>query len=150
MQRSEVAQALAEAFWNGWVPTDLSQDYLDALELSTMGLPAYEELTGLVAEWELRAISASALTAQVSSLGESFQTAAERANRVAEPDDLTTRYLLNALREALRAISLACNAIILSVQAMHGGALQGALESARMATGVLQDIYEGTHFEEAD
>ncbi len=148
MQRSEVAQALAEGFWNGWVPTDLSQDYLEALELSSMGPPAFEELAGLVAELELRAISASALTAQVSSLGESFQAAAEQASQVVEPDDLTTRYLLNALREALRAISLACNAIILSVQAMHGGALQGALESARMAAGVLQDIYQGTHFEE--
>lgn len=148
MQRSEVAQALAEAFWNGWVPTDLSQDYLEALELSAMGPLALEELAGLVAEWELRAISASALTAQVSSLGESFQAAAEQASQVVEPDDLTTRYLLNALREALRAISLACNAVILSVQAMHGGALQGALESARMAAGVLQDIYQGTHFEE--
>ncbi|MGI5844259.1 MAG: hypothetical protein ACOX9B_08805 [Candidatus Xenobium sp.] len=150
MQRSEVAQALAEAFWNGWIPTELTQDYLEALEMSAMGPPAYEELKGLVAEWELQAISMTALTAQVSSLGESFQAAAARANQVAEPDELTTRYLLYALREALRAISLACDAIIKSVQAMHGGALQDALESARMATGVLQDIYAGTHFEEDD
>ncbi len=148
MDRSKVAQALAEGFWNGWVPTDLPQDYLDALELSAMGPPAYEELRELVSAWELRSLTEADMVAQVSSLGETFQVAAAQANLVGQPDNFTTRYLLHALQEALRAIYLACDATVRSVQALHGGALREALESAQMAAGVLQDIYDGTHFDE--
>jgi len=148
MNRSEVAQALAEGFWNGWVPTDLSQDYLEALEMSAMGPPAYQELRGLVAAWDLRSLPTEALLAHVAELGDEFLAAAERADQVERPFDLTTGYLLHALQEALRAIHLACDAVIRSVQVLHREALFEALESAEMAAGVLQDIYDGTHFDE--
>lgn len=145
--QTTVAQALAEAFWNGWIPSDLADDLIQALEFSSMGPGAFEQVRELVSDWEARAIDTEALVAQCTSLHESFAAAAEQAEGVVEPGNEALIYLLHAMQEALRAMSEACAGVAASALAMHGGALRQAMLSAEEASAVMQEIYDGTHYE---
>ena len=147
MERSKVSQALAEGFWYGRLPTDLPDDYLDALEMTAMGPAGYEELGFLVQAWELGSVTPEDLVAQAQSLGESFREAVAKVSRVARPEHHAVRDLLYAIREALFAMAEACSAVAASVEAMHGGTLREAMQGAEKAAAVLDEIYDGTHFE---
>lgn len=147
MEPSQVSQALAEAFWHGWIPTDLPTDYLEALDLSAMGPQGLEELQGLVTRWEARLLDDEGLAAQAEGLRESFRAAAIQAEAVAEPAHEAIRFLLEALREGLHAMSESCAGVASGVRERHGGAFRQSMAAAEEAALTLQEIYEGTHFE---
>lgn len=140
-----VAQALAEAFWNGWIPNELPDDLIHTLEFSSWGPGAFEQLRELVADWQAQAIDTEALVAQATSLQESFAAAAEQADQVMEPENEALSYLLHAMQESLKAMSQASGGVAASALAMHGGALREALVGAEEAAAVMQEIYDGTH-----
>lgn len=140
-----VAQALAEAFANGWIPSDLAPDLVQALEFAEMGPGAYEQLRELVTEWHSQTIDTEGLVAQATALQESFAAAAEQAESTVEPDDEALSYLLHAMQEALRAMSGAAAGVAAAALSMHGGALSDSLAAADEAAVVMQEIYDGTH-----
>lgn len=140
-----VSQALAVAFENGWIPSDLAPDLVQSLEFAEMGPGGFEQLRELVTEWHSQTIDTEGLVAQATALQESFAAAAEQAEATVEPEDEALCYLLHAMQEALRAMSGAAAGVAAAALSMHGGALSDSLGAAEEAAVVMQEIYDGTH-----
>lgn len=141
-----VAQALAQAFLQGWIPSDLDEDLVQALEYSAWGPEGLERLLGLAEEWRAGGLDTEGFVAQVTDLQEGFAEAAAQARAAADPGHEALRLLLQAMQWALQAMVEACAAVVASVRAGHPGALQEALASAGEAAEVMREIYDGTHF----
>lgn len=147
MEPSPVSQALAESFWQGWIPTDLPRDFLEALDLSALGSSGFEELEALVGAWDREEVDLETLELRVRDAEERFRAAARVVEAVEDPGHEALRYLLEALREALQAMGEACAGVVSAAGTSHFRALRDALSSGREAAAVLQELYDGTHFE---
>lgn len=145
-QGPTISEILAEAFYEGHLPTDLSSEVMELFELTAMGPPAFEQLRDLVRSWEQRGVSTDALYNAAMGLYENFDATADQARPVAESGPPALEDLLHAIVEALSAMAEACYGVAEGASTMHGGALRKGLLAAEEAAAVLQEVYDGTHY----
>ena len=148
MSQENLSEILAESFWNGWIPSDLPQDFLQAIELSAMGPSALEEIRYVVDNWNQSYISGNKLGAiyQIEGLRSNLKQAHEQALQVEPPPHEAIASILLALQEGLKAFVCSCSTIITAMECNDWAIMHCGLHSAETAAQTLQTVYNGTHF----
>lgn len=148
MSEENLAAIIAESFYNGWIPCDLSQEYLDAMELSSIAPKALEELNEVVTNWNRYRISGQAQGAryQIEGLKADLENASAQAEAVSRPDDDATGNLLLALQEGIKAMINGCTAVLTAMDSNNWSVMYCGLHSAETGANVLKIVYDSTHF----
>ena len=150
METKQLTDIVADSFINGWVPTDVSDEYMEALELCAWGTSACEEMRQVAARWQQSLnnlpVAQAVAISQLTSLRQALEQAYAQAQAVASPEHPATANLLLALREGLKALINSCNALIIAVEHRNWATLHTGLHCADKANSVLQVVYDSTHF----
>lgn len=146
----ELTEIVANSFRRGWVPADVPDEYMDALEFCVMGNDACEEIKDICSQWYQdcysysRAADSRAIS-QIESMRLTLEEAYEQTCTVEEPEHDATAYLLVALREALQALINSCNTVITAIECRNLSTLRKGVRCATKAASVLQVVYNSTH-----
>lgn len=148
MSEQNLADIFVESYCNGWIDTELSQEYLDAMELSALGPKALEELRDVVNNWNNYRLSGSIQGAryQVEGLRADLEQASTQAEAVPKPDEVATANLLLALQEGLKAMINSCTAVLAAMNDSNYSVMYRGLHSAETGADVLSMVYKSTHF----
>ncbi len=150
MEQANLAEVLAESFWNGWVPTDLNNDYIEVLEYTNMGADIVEEINDVVHRWEQSfgqsPIDQALCISQLVSLRNSIEQRLDQANQVERPQHPALDYMLKAIQAGIEALVNSCTTVITGIQCHSWPTLRTGVHCAEKASNVLQAIYDGTHY----
>ncbi len=150
MEQVSLADVLAESFWNGWVQTDLDDDYLEVLEFTSMGADIVDEINDVVQRWEQcfgqSPVDQALCISQLVSLRNSLEQRLDQANQVETPQDQALEYMLKAIQAGIEALVNSCTTVITGIQSHNWSTLRTGVHCAEKASDVLQTIYDGTHY----
>lgn len=148
MSEQNLADIFVESYCNGWIDTELSQEYLDAMELSAWGPKALEELREVVDNWNHYRLSGTAQGAryQIEGLRADLEQASAQAEAVPRPSEDATANLLLALQEGLKAMINSCTAVLTAMNDSNWSVMYSGLHSAETGARVLTMVYDSTHF----
>ncbi len=152
MSNPNLSEILAESFWNGWIPSDLSRDFMKAIDLSLLGPKALDEIRYVVENWPQTYLGGRKQGAiyQIEGLRITLEQAHEQAMQVEKPQHEAIAYLLMALQEGLKAMICSCTAVITAMECNDYAIMYCGLRSAEKAAETLKVVYDGTHYSAPD